>query len=93
MWPDSDRAKVASAIPSTGTPRSSAVCTVQRPVPFCSAWSSTMSTNGCPVLASVCASTSAVISIRYESSRPVFQVLNTSAIWAGENPPAYRSRS
>ena len=37
--PDSARAKVASAIPVIGTPRSSAFCTVQRPVPFCSAWS------------------------------------------------------
>jgi hypothetical protein len=57
----------------TGTPRSSAACTVQRPVPFCSAWSSTTSTNGLPVAASSCLSTSAVISIRYEPSRPSFQ--------------------
>ena len=48
-WPDSERAKTASAMPVTGTPRSSAIWTVQRPVPFCSAWSSTTSTNGLPV--------------------------------------------
>ncbi len=34
------RANVASAMPVTGTPRSSAFCTVQRPVPFCPASSS-----------------------------------------------------
>ena len=71
-------------MPETGTPRSSAICTVQRPVPFCSAWSATMSTKGLPVAASVWASTSAVISIRYESRRPVFQVRKVSAICAGE---------
>ena len=48
-WPDSERANTASAMPVTGTPRSSAICTVQRPVPFCSAWSATTSTNGLPV--------------------------------------------
>jgi len=32
--PDSARAKTASAIPVTGTPRSRADFTVQRPVPF-----------------------------------------------------------
>ena len=48
-WPESDRANTASAMPVTGTPRSSAICTVQRPVPFCSAWSTTTSTNGLPV--------------------------------------------
>ena len=31
---ESPRANTASAIPDTGTPRSSAVCTVQVPVPF-----------------------------------------------------------
>ena len=31
---ESERAKTASAMPETGTPRSSAVCTVQAPVPF-----------------------------------------------------------
>ena len=36
-------------MPVIGMPRSSALCTVQRPVPFCSAWSSTTSTNGWPV--------------------------------------------
>ncbi len=59
-------------MPVIGTPRSSALCTVQRPVPFCSAWSGTMSTNGLPVSASVWASTSAVISIRNDSRSPSF---------------------
>ena len=72
--PDRARAKVASAIPVIGTPRSSAFCTVQRPVPFCSAWSSTMSTNALPVAASVWPRTSAVISIRNDSRSPEFQV-------------------
>lgn len=71
-------------MPDTGTPRSSAIWTVQRPVPFCSAWSTTTSTNGLPVAASTWESTSAVISIRYESRRPVFQVRKMSAIWEGE---------
>ena len=62
--PDSERAKTASAMPEIGTPRSRPICTVQRPVPFCSAASSTMSTNGLPDVLSTCASTSAVISIR-----------------------------
>lgn len=62
--PESERAKTASAMPETGTPSSSALCTVHRPVPFCSARSWTMSTNGRPVAASVWPSTSAVISIR-----------------------------
>ena len=53
--PDSARAKTASAMPVTGTPRSSADLTVQRPVPFCSASSRMTSTSGLPVLASVCA--------------------------------------
>ena len=82
--PDSERANTASAIPHTGTPRSSAIWTVQRPVPFCSAWSSTTSTKGLPVARRCTPSTSAVISIRYESSRPGFQVRNTSAICAGD---------
>src|SRR5215472_6965954 len=41
-------------MPLTGTPRSSASWTVQRPVPFCSAWSRTMSTKGSWVISSVC---------------------------------------
>ncbi len=86
-WPERERAKTASAIPETGTPRSSAICTVQRPVPFCSARSCTMSTNGLPVAASVWARTSAVISIRYESSRPVFQLRKVSAMCAGSTRP------
>ncbi len=52
-----------------------------------------MSTNGFPVAASVWARTSAVISMRYESSRPVFQERKTSAIRAGEYPATERSRS
>ena len=56
--PDSARANTASAIPVTGTPRSSADFTVQRPVPFCSASSRMTSTSGLPVLASVWRSTS-----------------------------------
>lgn len=63
-WPEMERAKTASAMPDTGTPRSRAIWTVQRPVPFCSAWSTTTSTKGLPVAASTWDSTSAVISIR-----------------------------
>ena len=62
--PESARAKTASAMPVTGTPRSSADFTVHRPVPFCSASSRMTSTSGLPVLASTCLSTSAVISMR-----------------------------
>lgn len=80
-WPDSERAKTASAMPETGTSGSSANCTIQRPVPFCSARSCTMATKGFPVAASVWARASAVISIRYESRRPVFQLRNVSAIF------------
>jgi hypothetical protein len=63
-WLDSERAKTASAMPETGTPRSIAVCTVQPPVPFAPAWSRMTSTSGLPVSASTWRSTSAVISIR-----------------------------
>ena len=66
-WADLDdtaRANTASAMPDTGMPRSSAVCTVQTPVPFEPAWSSTMSMKGWLVFASTCLSTSAVISMR-----------------------------
>src|SRR5207344_1313413 len=73
-------------MPVMGTPRSSALCTVQRPVPFCSAWSSTMSMNGLPVAASVCASTSAVIWMRNESRSPSFQVRKMPASSAGAEP-------
>ncbi|SLH02479.1 Uncharacterised protein [Mycobacteroides abscessus subsp. abscessus] len=62
--PDSALANTASAMPVTGTPRSSADFTVQRPVPFCSAASTITSTSGRPVLASTWFSTSAVISTR-----------------------------
>ena len=78
--PDSARANTASAMPVTGTPRSSADLTVQRPVPFCSASSRMTSTSGLPVLASVCLSTSAVISTRKLSRSPLFHSVNTSAI-------------
>ena len=87
------RAKVASAMPVIGTPRSRALCTVQRPVPFCSAASATTSTKGLPVSASTCASTSAVISIRNESRSPPFHARNTSAISAGSWPTRWRSTS
>src|SRR6187431_731477 len=53
-WLDSDRANVASAMPETGVPRLSAVCTVQAPVPLAPAWSRITSTSGAPVAASVC---------------------------------------
>ena len=90
---DSERANVASAMPVMGMPRSSALCTVHRPVPFCSAWSSTMSMNGLPVAASVCASTSAVIWMRNESRSPSFQVRKIPASSAGDAPSPARSRS
>ena len=69
-WDESERANTASAMPETGTPRSSAVCTVHAPVPFAPAWSRITSTSGLPVSASTWRSTSAVISIRYDSSSP-----------------------
>ena len=40
-------------MPVSGTPSSSASCEVQRPVPFCSAWSTITSTSGLPVSPSV----------------------------------------
>ena len=95
-WPacdDSERAKTASAIPETGVPRSSAVCTVHTPVPFDPAWSSTTSTNGLPVAASTWVRTSAVISIRYDSSSPLFHSVKMPAISAGVKPPALRKMS
>ena len=49
---DSERAKTASAMPETGTPRFRAVCTVHAPVPFAPAWSRMTSTSGLPVSAS-----------------------------------------
>ncbi len=61
---DSARAKTASAMPVTGTPRSRADLTVHRPVPFWPARSTIMSTRGEPVSASTWSSTSAVISMR-----------------------------
>ena len=67
---DSERAKTASAMPETGTPRFSAVCTVHAPVPLAPAWSRMTSTSGLPVAASTWRSTSAVISMRYDSSSP-----------------------
>ena len=70
---ESERAKTASVMPVSGTPSSSASCDVQRPVPFCSAWSTITSTSGLPVSASVLPSTVAVISIRNDSRSPLFQ--------------------
>ena len=93
VWPDRLRANVASAMPVIGTPRSRALCTVQRPVPFCSAASSTTSTNGLPVAASVCSRTSAVSSIRNDSRSPPFHSRKTSAISPGERSSTLRSRS
>ena len=49
---ESERAKTASAMPETGTPRSRAVCTVHAPVPFAPASSRMTSTSGLPVAAS-----------------------------------------
>ncbi len=79
---ESERAKVASAMPETGTPSDSAVCTVQAPVPLAPAWSRITSTSGWPVEASTWRSTSAVISIRYDSSSPLFHSAKISAISA-----------
>ena len=84
---------MASAIPVIGTPRSSAFCTVQRPVPFCSAWSRMMSTNAPPVSASTWLSTSAVISIRNDSRSPEFQVSKILPISAALAPVACLIRS
>ncbi len=90
--PDSARAKTASAMPVTGTPRSRADLTVQRPVPFCSASSRIRSTSGLPVLASVWRKTCAVISTRKLSRSPEFHSSNTSAISPAVLPrPSRRS--
>jgi hypothetical protein len=86
--PERARAKTASPIPVTGIPRSRAALTVQRPVPFWPAASTMTSMSGRPVAASVCESTSAVISMRYESRSPAFQVRKMSAISAGSRPAA-----
>ena len=51
------------------------------------------STSGSPVAASVWRSTSAVISIRYDSSSPLFHSAKTSAISAGLLPVPRRIRS
>ena len=75
-------------MPVMGTPRSRAFCTVQRPVPFCSARSSTMSTKALPVSASTWPSTSAVISIKNDSRSPSFQVLKIWAISDADAPVA-----
>ena len=88
-----ERAKTASVIAVTGTPRSSADCDVQRPVPFCSASSRMTSTRGCPVAASTLLSTSAVISIRYEFSSPWFHSRKMAASSAAPRPRAWLSRS
>ena len=90
---DNERAKVASVIPVSGTPSSSASWQVQRPVPFCSAWSTIESTSGPPVEASSFASTFAVISIRNDSRSPSFHSSNTPAMSETLIPTACRSRS
>ena len=86
------RANTASAIADAGTPRLSDSCTVQVPVPFMPAASTMTSISGLPVAASTWRSTSAVISIRYESRSPVFHWANTSAASVADNPaPCSRS--
>ena len=74
------RDQTAASIVGIGMPSSSAFGEVQRPVPFCSASSRIRSTSGLPVSSSVKASTLAVISIRYEFSRPSFQRAKIVAI-------------
>ena len=59
-------------------PRSSALCDVHLPVPFCPALSRIRSTRGRPVSSSFRAKMSAVISIRYEFNSPSFHFANTS---------------
>ncbi len=90
---DTARANTASAIPPTGTPRPTEFCTVQTPVPLDPAWSTMTSTSGFPVAASSWRSTSAVISMRYDSRSPPFHSSNTSAMASGSWPPTRRSRS
>ena len=58
------RAKAASPMAGTATPRSRAVWVVQAPVPFWPAASTTTSTKGSPVAGSTLSRTSAVTSMR-----------------------------
>ena len=55
FWADRQRAKTASAISVSGTPRSVAEPTVHLPVPFCPAASRIRSTSGLPVSGSLVA--------------------------------------
>ena len=87
------RAKTASAMPPTGMPRPTAFWTVQTPVPFDPAWSTMTSTSGSPVSASRWRSTSAVISMRYDSRSPSFHAAKMSAIASVSCPPTRRRRS
>jgi hypothetical protein len=80
------RAKTAASMTGIGVPRSSAFWLVQRPVPFCSAASSSFSTSGSAVMASFVARTWAVISIRNDESLPSFQRPNTPDISSGVMP-------
>ena len=90
---ESVRANTASVIPVSGTPRSSASCEVQRPVPFCSAWSRIASTSGLPVPASVFCSTIAVISMRNDSRSPEFHSSKILPMAGASSPPTWVSRS
>ena len=76
-----------------GTPSSSAICAVQRPVPFCPALSSTMSTSATPVSGSTTRQTCAVSSMRNDSSAPAFHSLHTSAVSAAVIPRPRRMTS
>ena len=67
--------------------------TVQRPVPFWPAASTTTSTNGLPVFASTWPRTSAEISIRKEARSPLFHSAKIFACSAGSIPAPERSRS
>ena len=80
------RANTASATCGMATPRSSPACEVHLPVPFWPAVSRITSTIGLPVSGSLTARMSVVISIRYESSTPLFHLAKTSCISAALMP-------
>ena len=61
---DQPRAPTAASMAEADWPSASASTTVQRPVPFCPAWSRITSTSGPPVAGSTARSTAAVISTR-----------------------------
>ena len=75
FWADRHRLNTASPMSVSGMPCSVAASTVHLPVPFCPAVSRITSTVGLPVSGSTFLKMSAVISIRYESSTPVFHLL------------------